>query len=100
MHTFTYTHGRAAQVAGQIEPSNHVLYPNKFFTVVNHTPHPACLLVYPTVNKFRTRPSYLELRAGWGGAAVAVGAVQVPMCASMPSSVYRPIHTPSCNIYI
>ncbi len=64
MHTCTHTHlyiharpRRAAQVAGQIEPSNHVLYPNKFFTVVNRTPHPAFLLVYPTANKFRTRPS-------------------------------------------
>jgi hypothetical protein len=70
--------GRAAQVAGQIEPSNHVLYPNKSFTVVNHTPHPACLLVYPAANKFRTRPSHLQLRADCDGVAVAVCAVQVP----------------------
>jgi hypothetical protein len=72
-------HGGAAttQVVHKIEPSNHKLYPNKFFTVSNHTPDPACLLVYPTVHKFRTRPSHFMLRAGTDGFGVEVDTVQV-----------------------
>ena len=66
-----------SQVAHKIEPSNHRLYPNKFFTVCNHTPDPACLLVYPTVHKFRTRPSHFSLRAGTDGFEVAMDTVQV-----------------------
>ena len=54
-----------------------MLYPNKFFTVCNHTPDPACLLVYPTAHKFRTRPSHFSLRAGTDGFEVAVDTVQV-----------------------
>ena len=66
-----------SKMVQKVEPSNHMLYPNKFFTVVNHTPDTACILVYPTTHKFRTRPSHVSLRAGMDGFEVAVHTVQV-----------------------